>query len=116
MSVSQQTEVRHPLDPDPVRATKAPAVFALGLVAALTGVFVGGLVPATVALILARQAGRETYASRGFLTGSALIRRGERLAWIGIGLAAAVLVVSAVIGLYRYANSPPGQDFSPTVN
>lgn len=69
--------LRHPLDPDPVRSTKARAVFALGLVAALTGVFLGGIVPATVALLLARQARREAYASAGYLTGSALLRRGS---------------------------------------
>jgi (hydroxyamino)benzene mutase len=108
--------VRHPLDPEPVRASKAPAVFALGLVATLTGLFVGGLVPATLALLLARQARREAYAAGGFLTGGALIRRGERLAWIGIALAATALVVASVIAIYRYANSPPGQDFGPGVN
>ena len=79
---------RHPLDPDPEPSTKARAVFALGLVALLTGPFVGGVVPATVALLLARQASREAYAAGGYLTGSAWIRRGARLAWAGIVLAA----------------------------
>ncbi|GAB3798238.1 hypothetical protein GCM10027605_09500 [Micromonospora zhanjiangensis] len=54
---------RHPLDPDPVRSTKARTVFALGLMAAATGLFVGGLIPATMALALAGQARREAYAS-----------------------------------------------------
>jgi hypothetical protein len=116
MLAQQPAQVRHPLDPEPVRASKAPAVFALGLIAALTGIFVGGLVPATVALLLARQARRETYAARGFLTGGPLIRRGERLAWIGISLAATAIVVAAVVALYRFANSPTGQDFGPGVN
>jgi (hydroxyamino)benzene mutase len=116
MLAPHAAEVRHPLDPEPVRASKAPAVFALGLVAALTGLFVGGLVPATLALLLARQARREAYAAGGFLTGASLIRRGERLAWIGIALAATALVVASVIALYRYANSPAGQDFGPGVN
>ena len=40
------TASRHPLDPEPVRSTKARTVFALGLVALLTGPFVGGVVPA----------------------------------------------------------------------
>ncbi len=57
-----------------------------GWPAAVTGLFVGGVVPATVALVLARQARREAYASGGYLTGSFWIRRGERLAWIGIML------------------------------
>src|SRR5256886_17541261 len=63
------TGARHPLDPDPVRSTKAAAVLALGIVAALTGYFLGGLVPATLALLLARQARAEQVAAAGFLTG-----------------------------------------------
>lgn len=116
MRAPQTAPARHPLDPEPVRATKAPMVFALGLVAALTGLFVGGLVPATIALLLAREARREAYAARGFLTGAALVRRGERLAWAGIGLAATAIVVALVIALFRFANAPAGQDFGPGVN
>lgn len=107
---------RHPLDPDPVRSSKALTVFWLGLVGALTGVAVGGIVPATIALVLSRQARREAYASGGFLTGSAWLGRGERLAWIGVALAATTLVVALVIGLINMANSPAGQDFAPTVD
>ncbi|KWV34394.1 MULTISPECIES: hypothetical protein [Micromonospora] len=107
---------RHPLDPDPVRATKARAVFALGLIGALTGLFVGGVVPATVALQLARQARREAYASGGFLTGAAWLRRGERLAWIGLVLVAVALVTLVVIGVVRLAGSPYGQDFAPNMD
>ena len=108
--------LRHPLDPDAVRATKSRAVFALGLVALLTGPFVGGIVPATVALLLARQARREAYASGGYLTGAAWLRRGERLAWAGIVLVAAALVVATVIGVISLAGSPTGQDFAPGVD
>lgn len=107
---------RHPLDPDPVRATKARAVFALGLFGALTGLFVGGVVPATVALVLARQAHREAYLSGGFLTGSVWLRRGERLAWTGLVLTAVVVVVAVVIGVVRLAEAPYGQDFAPDVD
>ena len=46
--------MRHPLDPEPVRDSKTTVVLALGVMAALTGPFVGGLVPATLALVLAR--------------------------------------------------------------
>src|SRR5437667_404034 len=43
MPAAEQLEkVRHPLDPDPVASSKARAVFALGVVAALTGFFLGG--------------------------------------------------------------------------
>jgi hydroxylaminobenzene mutase len=107
---------RHPLDPDPVRSSKARAVFGLGLIGALTGAFVGGIVPATIALLLARQARREAYASGGFLTGSAWVRRGERLAWAGVALCAAALVVAIVIGIVDFAGSPLGPDYAPTVN
>jgi len=107
---------RHPLDPEPVRATKSRAVFALGLIALLTGPVVGGLVPATVALLLARDARREAYAAGGFLTGGIWIRRGERLAWAGLVLAATALVVATIIGVFQLANAPAGQDFSPTVD
>jgi (hydroxyamino)benzene mutase len=110
------TTSRHPLDPDPVRSSKAYAVFALGLTGALTGFFLGGVVPATVGMLLARQARREAYASGGFLTGAAWVRRGERLAWLGIVLAAAALVIAVVIGVLRLAGSPAGHDFSPTID
>jgi len=108
------SRTRHPLDPDPVRSTKARAVFVLGLVAVLTGPVVGGVVPATMAFTLARQARREAYASGGYLTGAALIRRGERLAWTGLAVAVAVVVIAVVIGVIRVAESPVGQDFAPT--
>ncbi|NJP35486.1 hypothetical protein [Micromonospora thermarum] len=107
---------RHPLDPDPTRATKARAVFALGLIGALTGLFIGGVVPATVALQLARQARREAYTSGGFLTGAAWLRRGERLAWTGLVLVAVAVVAAVVVGVIRLAEAPYGQDFAPNVN
>ena len=101
------------MDPDPERSSKARAVFALGLVGFLTGAFVGGVIPATVALVLARQAARDAYAARGYLTGSAWIRRGRRLAWTGIVLAIATLVVAAIAGLLHLAGTPGGADFAP---
>ncbi|HYN95874.1 MAG TPA: hypothetical protein VES42_18675 [Pilimelia sp.] len=107
---------RHPLDPEPVRASKARTVFVLGVVALLTGPFVGGLVPATVALLLVRQARREAYAAGGFLTGGAWLRRGERLAWIGLVLAVAALITAVVVGLMVVASTPGGQDFDSTVD
>ncbi|MCI4062776.1 hypothetical protein MRQ36_09395 [Micromonospora sp. R77] len=107
---------RHPLDPEPVRSTKARAVFALGLIGALTGFFVGGVVPATVALLLARQARREAYASGGFLTGAERLRRGERLARTGLVLAAVAVTAAVVIGVVRLAESPFGHDFAPNVD
>ena len=104
---------RHPLDPDPAPSSKARAVFALGLVGFLTGAFVGGVIPATVALLMARQAAREAYAAKGYLTGSVWIRRGRRLAWAGIVLALATLVVATIAGLLHLASSPSGSGFAP---
>src|SRR3954453_376271 len=104
-----------PPDPDPVASPKARTVFALGLVAALTGFFLGGLIPATLALVLARQARRERVASRGDLTGARRLRVGVATAWVGIGLAATALVIASIIGLLHYADSR-GSDFAPNVN
>ncbi|MDZ5446206.1 hypothetical protein U2F26_26325 [Micromonospora sp. 4G57] len=107
---------RHPLDPEPARSTKARAVFALGLIGALTGLFVGGVVPSTIALQLARQARREAYASGGFLTGGERLRRGERLARTGLVLAAVAVVAAVVIGVVRLADAPFGHDYAPNVD
>ena len=115
-SPAATTLTRHPLDPDPAPSSKARAVFALGLVGFLTGAFVGGVIPATVALLLARQAARQAYAAEGYLTGSAWIRRGRRLAWAGIVLALATLVVAAIAGLLHLASAPSGPDFAPGTN
>lgn len=97
---------RHPADPDPVRATKAQAVWWLGLTAVVTGPLLGGVVPAAVALLLAGQFRREAYAAGGFLTGAALVRRGERLAWAGIVLATAAVVVAVMAALLLDAVAP----------
>lgn len=116
MSVPGTVAPRHPLDPDPVRSTKARTVFALGLVAVLTGPLVGGIVPATLALLLARQARREAYVSRGFLTGSAWLDRGERLARAAVALVAAALVVALIAAVVTFATVPGGQDFAPSMD
>jgi hydroxylaminobenzene mutase len=112
VSVPAAVPTRHPLDPEPIRSTKSRAVFVLGLVALLTGPLVGGVVPATLALILARQARREAFAASGYLTGAAWLRRGERLAWAGVVLALTAVVVAMIVGLLHLAGSPSGQDFS----
>jgi (hydroxyamino)benzene mutase len=101
------------MDPDPEPSTKARAVFALGLVGFLTGVFVGGVIPATIALVLARQSARQAWQAGGYLTGSAWIRRGRRLAWAGIVLALAALVVATIAGLLHLAGRAGGTDFAP---
>lgn len=94
---------RDPRDPDPVRSTKARAVLALGIVALCTSVTVGGIIPAVLALSMARQCRAEMRRSQGFLTGGALLRAGERLAWAAIVVVATVLVVAAISGLLTLA-------------
>ncbi|MEU4239490.1 hypothetical protein [Actinoplanes sp. NPDC026619] len=101
------------MDPDPAPATKARAVFALGLVGFLAGVFIGGVIPAVIALVMARQTARDAFTAKGYLTGSAWIRRGRRLAWAGIVLAITALVVASIAGLLHLASAPSGTDFAP---
>jgi hypothetical protein len=107
---------RHPLDPDPVPSTKATAVFVLGVLALLTGPLVGGLVPALVALGLARQARADLVAACGYLTGNDQLRRGEVLAVIGAGLAALMLVVAALAAILAAADGPVPHDFPDTMD
>jgi hypothetical protein len=109
--------VRHPLDPDVTRSTKAILVLALGIVAAVTGGLLGGVIPATIALIIARSTRADLVASRGYLTGDRMMRIGVGLSWLGIVLAIAALVVAAIMGLLHLAavaGSP--QHFAPGTN
>jgi hydroxylaminobenzene mutase len=107
---------RHPLDPDPVPSTKATAVFVLGVVAVITGPLVGGLVPAVIALLLARQARAELVAGGGYLTGADRLRQGEVLAVVGLALAAVSLVVAALAAVLTAAGGPIPYDFPDTVD
>ena len=107
--------LRHPADPDPIRSSKATAVFILGIVAVLTGPFVGGLIPATIALILAREVRKDLHAAAGYLVGTGRYERGVRLAWAGIVLAVAAIVIAVVRGLYLWAQTG-SVDFDSTVN
>jgi hypothetical protein len=104
------------MDPEPAPSAKAKAVFALGLMAFLTGAFVGGVIPATIALLMARQVRRQAYASGGYLTGAVWVRRGQRLAWTGIVLALTALAVAVITAMVHYANTPAGPDFAPGTN
>jgi hypothetical protein len=106
---------RHPLDPDPARSTKAAAVLALGVAAVVTGPLVGGIVPATLGLVLAKQARGDIVAGRGYLTGGRQLQVGLILAWVGVALAVAALVVASVIGIISLAGGS-GHDFPDTSN
>jgi hypothetical protein len=105
---------RHPLDPDPAPSTKAAAVLALGVVAALTGAMIGGLIPATIALVLAREVRADLRGAGGFLVGNRRLRVGVALAWTGIVLAAAALVMASIAVLLHFASY--GRDYAPSVN
>src|SRR5262245_66411307 len=83
-AASSASATRHPLDPEPVRSTKAAAVLALGVAAVVTGPVVGGLIPATLGLALARQARSDLIAGQGYLTGARQLRAGLALAWVGL--------------------------------
>ena len=108
--------LRHPQDPDPAPSTKATTVLGLGVVAVLTGPLIGGVIPATAALLLAREARGEILAAQGFLIGGRRLRVGVRLAWAGILLALAAMFVAGLIGLLALAHPSGGHDFAPTVN
>lgn len=98
-----------------MRSTKATAVLVLGIVAVALGPFVGGVVPAVVALILARQARADLLASEGFLTGGDRVRRGEILAMAGLGLAVVTLVVAATAAMISIATGG-AHDFPDNVD
>jgi (hydroxyamino)benzene mutase len=106
---------RHPLDPEPARSTKAAAVLALGIAAVVTGPLVGGVVPAALGLVLARQTSDDLVGARGYLTGARHVRAGRTLAWIGIGLAVCALVAASIVGILSLA-AGTGQDFPDTSN
>lgn len=106
---------RHPDDPDVVRDSKSVVVLVLGIAGLVTAPFVGGVVPATMALYFAREARAEMVAAGGFLSGERAVRIGSRLAWAAIVVAAAALVAASVWGLIGHAGST-SQDFDPSVN
>lgn len=108
--------VRHPLDPDPVRSTKALAVLALGVVAVLFSPVVAGALPAVVALLLARDTVAEMRASEGFLTGLRYLRVGSWLATLALVIATAVVLIGIVVGLFHLFGTGGTPVFGPGVD
>jgi hypothetical protein len=107
--------MRHPDDPDTVVDTKVVAAFCLALLGVVTGPALGGAVPASIALILARQGRRELEEGQGWRTGMRYVVWARRLALIGLGLAAISLVMVIVVRLLSDAvGGYP--DFPPTVD
>lgn len=106
---------RDPADPEPVADTKATAAFGLALLAAVTGLAVGGIVPATIALALARQAREELRTGEGWRTGAGRVRWAERLSWLALALATLTLLTLTVWLFLRGVHFGT-QDFPPTIN
>jgi hydroxylaminobenzene mutase len=108
--VQVQQGVRHPDDPEPVESTKVVAARMLAGVGAALSVFVGGVVPAVIALMLARQAEADIRASEGFLLGASRLPGIRRTAWAAIGIAGAIVVAALlvwVLGMARSAGQVP---------
>ena len=106
--------MRHPDDPDIAPNSKAAAAFCLGVLGAATGIALGGLIPATIALLLARQARADIDAAAGWHTGQRQIQWAQRLAWTGITLA---FVATSTLIMVRLLHNVGGErDFPPTVD
>jgi hydroxylaminobenzene mutase len=93
--------MRHPEDPEVAPDSKAAAALCLAVLGAVTGLAIGGAVPATIALILAGQAGADLRTGQGWLTGSGQVRWARRLAWTGLALAAGSLILIVVLRLLQ---------------
>lgn len=88
-------------------------MYLLGIAAVITGPFVGGVIPGTIALLLATEVRKDLHAAGGYLIGTSRFQRGVRMAWAGIVLAIAALVLLAVRTLYVWAHTG-NVDFSNT--
>ena len=67
-------------------------------------------------MLLARSARADMIEAKGYLTGVRMIRVGTRLAWLGIVLALAAVVVASVIGILHLGAARSGTDFAPGTN
>ncbi|GAB3218985.1 hypothetical protein GCM10027447_00690 [Glycomyces halotolerans] len=105
LSVQQSGGVRHPDDPEPVESTKVVAAQVLAVLAVMFSPFVGGAIPALIALMLARQAENDIRESEGFLLGASRLPRVRRLAWIAVGVAAAAVVAMLLVWVVDMARS-----------
>ncbi|GAB3646297.1 hypothetical protein [Glycomyces tarimensis] len=106
---------RHPDDPDPVESTKVVAAFTLAVLAVVFSPFVGGAIPALLALMLARQAEADIRASEGFLLGAGRLPRIRRLAWIALGIAAAAVIAMLLVWAIAAARSAGDTSYNPDI-
>jgi (hydroxyamino)benzene mutase len=107
--------VRHPDDPEPVESTKIVAARMLAGVAVALSPFVGGVVPALIALMLARQAEADIRASEGFLLGASRLPLIRRLAWTAVGIASAVVVAALLVWVITLAREAGGPSYGGAV-
>ena len=64
---------------------------------------------------MARSARTDMIEAKGYLTGVRMVRIGTRLAWLGIVLALAAVVIASVIGILHVA-SRRRTNFAPGTN
>lgn len=94
---------RHPEDPEPITDTKIVAAQVLAVTGLVLSPFVGGVVPALFALVLAKQAERDIRDSEGWLLGACKLRRIRRIARIALGIVAGVIIVAILLGVIAMA-------------
>lgn len=88
--------------PPPATSSKATTVMVLGIVALVTLFTCGlGIIPAVIALVLARGADREIAESGGRLQGAGQVRAGRIMSWVVVGITA--LFVLVIVGLVAVA-------------
>ncbi|MCC3765686.1 hypothetical protein K3N28_21740 [Glycomyces sp. TRM65418] len=97
--------VRHPDDPEPVESTKIVAARLLAAIGIALSPFVGGAIPACIALLLARQAEADIRRSEGFLLGGSRLPSIRRLSWAALGIAAAIVVALLLVGVIALART-----------
>jgi hydroxylaminobenzene mutase len=111
IEAQQRGGVRHPDDPDPVESTKVVGALTLAVLGVMFSPFVGGVIPAVLALVLARQAEADIRESEGFLLGAGRLGLIRRLAWTALGVAAAVVVVLLLVWVVALARSAGESSF-----
>ena len=82
-------------------STKAAAAFGLSVLALVTAPFIGGIIPAVVALGLCSQADADLAESQGFLLGAARSRRARRLAYLALGITGLAVLILATWWIVR---------------
>jgi len=97
--------VRHPEDPEPVESTKLVAARLLAGIGVALSPFVGGAIPALIALMLARQAEADIRSSEGFLLGASRLAATRRMAWAALGIAGAVVIAALLLWVLDLARS-----------